>query len=199
MHRIVQVNGGEENVLEPPWHAVYTKHQHEKKASAQLAGKGFEVFLPLYSAEHRWKDRKKVVSLPLFSCYLFVRTNLDRKLEILQTPGVFWLVESGGYPCAVPDSEIEAIRKITQSPVKFEPHSYLRRGDYVRIREGSLAGIEGVLKQVRNRYRVVLSVDLLQKALAVEVDYSAIERINRPADQPSFAPQQYDAMHTACN
>lgn len=142
-------------------------------------GKGFEVFLPLYRAEHCWKDRKKIVSLPVFPCYLFVRTDFESKLGILQTPGVFWLIETGGRPCEVANSEIEAIRKITQSPARFEPHPYLKCGDRVRVRQGALAGIEGVLIRVKNRYRVVLSVDLLQKAVAVEVDISLVERVCR--------------------
>jgi transcription antitermination factor NusG len=187
MHSRTPDTGGEERVLHPrPWCAVYTKHQHEKTASELLARKGFEVFLPLYRAARRWKDRTKIVSLPVFPCYLFLRTSFDRKSEILQTPGVFWLVESGGRTCAVPDSEVEALRRITESSAKIEPHPYLRCGDYVRVREGALAGIEGALIQVRNRYRVVVSVDLLQKAVTVEVDFSVLERIeprggNRPA------------------
>lgn len=171
---------GEEKALQSwPWYAVYTKHQHEKTACELIEGKGFEVFLPLYRAEHRWKDRTKVVSLPVFPCYLFVRTDFERKLEILKTPGVFSLIESGGRPCEVPNSEIEAIRKITQSQAKVEPHPYLKCGDYVRVRQGALAGIAGVLSRVKNRYRVVVSVDLLQKAVSVEVDIASLERIGR--------------------
>jgi len=191
---------GEERTIQPwPWYAVYTKHQHEKTASDVLAGKGFEVFLPLFRTEHRWKDRTKVISLPLFPCYVFLRTSSDRKLEILRTPGVFWLVESAGRPCAIPDSEIEAVRRIMQSSAKVEPHPYLKCGDYVRVREGPLAGIEGVLTRVRNRCRVVLSVELLQKAIAVEVDFSAVERIN-PRWESARLPQRHsDALVKACN
>jgi transcription antitermination factor NusG len=199
MHSVMQDSEEESASQRLPWHAVYTKHQHERKASELLRGKGFEVFLPLYRTEHRWKDRTKVVSLPLFPGYLFLRTSFDRKLEILQTPGVFWLVESGGRPCAIPDSEIEAVRKITQSSAKVEPHPYLKCGDYVRVREGSLAGIEGVLTRVRNRYRVVLSVDLLQKAIAVEVDFSLVERISRRGKSPRLSPRRPDVLLGAFN
>lgn len=159
------------------WYAVYTKHQHEKSATNLLARKGFEVLLPLYRAAHRWKDRVQVVALPVFPCYLFLRTTLERKLEILQTPGVFWLVGSGGHASLMPNGEIESIRKITESSAWFEPHPYLKSGDQVRVLAGPLAGIEGILTRVKNRYRVVLSVELLQKAVAVEVDVSAVERL----------------------
>ncbi len=159
------------------WYAVYTKHQHEKSATNFLTRKGFEVLLPLYRAPHRWKDRVQVVALPVFPCYLFLRTKLERKLEILQTPGVFWLVGNGGHASLMPNCEIESIRKITESSEWFEPHPYLKSGDRVRVLSGPLAGVEGILTRIKNRYRVVLSVELLQKAVAVEVDISAVERL----------------------
>ena len=162
------------------WYAVYTKHQHEKSATSFLTRKGFEVLLPLYRARRRWKDRMQLVALPVFPCYLFLRTRLERKLEIVQTPGVFWLVGNGGHASVVPDAEIESIRKITQSSAYFEPHPYLKSGDWVRVLAGALTGIEGILTRVKNRYRVVLSVELLQKAVAVEVDISAVERLDTP-------------------
>lgn len=167
-----------------PWYAAYTKHQHEKTASQLLSGKGFQVFLPLYRAEHCWKDRNKVVSLPVFPCYLFLRTSLERRAEVLRTPGVFCLVESAGRPCEVPESEIEAVRRIAQVQARIEPHPYLKCGERVRVREGALVGIEGVLAKVRNRYRVVLSVELLQKSVAVEVDLSDLERLSPQREVP---------------
>jgi transcription antitermination factor NusG len=159
------------------WYAVYTKHQHEKSATNLLARKGFNVLLPLYRAAHRWKDRVQIVALPIFPCYLFLHTSLQRKLEILQTPGVFWLVGHGGHASLVPDRDIESIRTITQGGAHAEPHPYLKSGDLVRVLAGPMAGVEGILTRVKNRYRVVLSVDLLQKAVAVEVDVSSVERL----------------------
>jgi transcription antitermination factor NusG len=183
-----------------PWYAVYTKHQHEKTACELLTGKGFEVFLPLYGAKRQWKDRTRVVSLPVFPGYLFLRTNLVRKLEILQTPGVFWLVESGSRTCEIPNSEIEAVRRITQSSATVEPHPYLKCGDQVCIRQGALAGIEGVLVRVKNRYRVVVSVNLLQKAIAVEVDFSMVERIGPGGETTSIVRQRNPgASLSACS
>ena len=159
------------------WYAVYTKHQHEKSATSLLARKGFEVLLPLYRAVHRWKDRNQPVELPLFPCYVFLRSSMERKLEILQTPGVFWLVGSGGHASAVPDSDIDSIRKIIRDPTKIEPHPYLKSGDRVRVLAGPMIGLEGMLTRVKNRWRLVVAVELLQKAVAVEVDAADVERI----------------------
>jgi transcription antitermination factor NusG len=160
------------------WYAAYTKHQHEKKAAEYFSRNGFEVFLPLYAASHRWKDRTQIVSLPLFPCYVFLKTNLARKLDILRTPGVFGLVGNGGGAVAIPDFDLEMIRKVTESRSRIEPHPYLNCGDRVRVRVGPLAGSEGILTKVKNRYRVVVSIELLLKSVAVEVDLSALERLN---------------------
>lgn len=164
-----------------PWYAAYTKHQHEKAAYEILSRHGFEVFLPLYAASHRWKDRTKTVLLPVFPCYLFLRTNLERKLDILKTPGVFSLVESGGRACEVPESDIDGIRRIVQSSARAEPHPVLKSGEYVRVFRGPLAGLCGILTRMKGNCRVVLSVELLQKAIAVEVDLSMVEPVGRPA------------------
>jgi transcription elongation factor/antiterminator RfaH len=169
-----------------PWYAAYTKHQHEKRAADLLSRKGIEVFLPLYREAHRWKDRTQMVSVPLFPCYLFVRTNADQKLEILNTPGVFWLVENGGRACPVPESDIESVQKLVRSCSSVRPHPYLRNGDRVRIRTGALAGIEGILTRTKNQHRVVISVDLLSKSLSVEVDLSVLEPL--PSSQTNALP-----------
>jgi transcription antitermination factor NusG len=176
---VVEIQSNRE-LEQSAWYAVYTKHQHEKSATELLAKKGFEVLLPLYGATHRWKDRVKNVLLPVFPCYLFLRTNLQRKLDILRTPGVFWLVENGGHACPVPESDIEAVRRIAQSPGQLKPHPYLKSGDRVRVRVGPLMGVEGILARVKNEYRVVVSMDLLQKAVAVEVDISIVEPVQGP-------------------
>lgn len=159
------------------WYAVYTKHQHEKTASAYLRGRGFEVFLPLYKAVHRWKDRNQTVQLPLFPCYVFLRAGLTDRADILRTPGVLSFVGNGGRASAVPESEIEAVRRVTQSRSHFEPHAFLRTGDRVRVVTGPLNGVEGFLQRVKSRYRIILSVELLQKSVSVEVDIAAVEAI----------------------
>lgn len=162
----------------PAWYAIYTKHQHERSAKEYLAGNGIEVLLPMYKTVRRWKDRNKIIFLPLFPCYLFALTNLERKVDILKAPGVFSLVESGGRACEIPAEEIEAILKVANSTARIEPHPYLKSGDRVRIRHGVLAGIEGILTRFKSQFRVVLNLHLLQKAVAVEVDLATVERIS---------------------
>jgi transcription antitermination factor NusG len=157
------------------WYAIYSKHQHEKSAPELLTRKGFEILLPLYRLIRRWKDRDKSVLSPLFPCYFFVRTDLSRKVDILRTPGVLWLVESGGCACQIPDADVEEINKIMQSPARIAPHPYLKSGEWVRVRYGSLEGVEGILTRFKNHYRVVVTVEPLRKSVAVEVDISAIE------------------------
>ena len=160
------------------WYAAYTKHQHEKGAREILLRKGFDVLLPLYHASHRWKDRTRIISLPVFPSYLFVHANLDRKLDILKTAGVFWLVESGGSACEVPPADIEAIRRIAEFSEGVQPHPYLNCGDRVRVKTGPFAGLQGILTRVKNQCRVVVSVDVLQKSLSIEVDSAALEPIS---------------------
>ena len=98
------------------WHVLYTRHQHEKGIAHALSYKGFEVFLPLYSTAHRWKDRNKELLLPLFPCYVFLRGGLERRLDIMTTPGIHMLVTSGGHPAVVPDEEIYAVRQLVEKP-----------------------------------------------------------------------------------
>jgi len=160
------------------WYAIYAKHQHEKKAADLLVKKGFEILLPTYRSVRRWKDRNKTISLPLFPGYLFVRAELSRKVDILQTAGVFWLVESGGCACPIPENDIEAIKRIIRSQEHVAPHPFLKSGQRVRIRQGSLEGVEGILTRFRNQHRVVITVEPLQKAFAIEVDLATVEPLH---------------------
>lgn len=169
--------------VEERWYALYTKHQHEKKAADLLKRKGIEVFLPTYSAIRQWKDRRKALALPLFPNYLFLRTNLDNKIEILQTPGVFSIVENSGRACEIPDHEIETLQTILRTKSQIEPHEFLRRGDSVLIRLGPLAGVRGFLTMVKNQHRVVVSVTGLQKAISVEIELSSVEKVHIARNQ----------------
>ena len=159
------------------WHALYTRHQHEGVVLQALSGKGFEVFLPRYRALHRWKDRQKEIMLPLFPNYVFLRGGLERMLSIVTTPGVHSVVGWGGRPAEIPSEEIDAVRRLVESPLRIEPHPFLRSGDKVRIKVGPLEGIEGILVRQTRGYRLVLSVEMLSKSAAVEVDVSAVERV----------------------
>lgn len=153
-----------------PWCAVYTRHQHEKSICEMLEAKGFEVFLPLYESTRRWKDRRKVLSLPLFPCYVFVRGAHERRLPVLTTPGVHMIISRGERVATVPEEEIEAIRRIVLGQLSVEPHPFLRCGERVRVVRGSLEGVEGVLTRKKNMYRLVLSVEMLAQSVSVEID-----------------------------
>jgi transcription antitermination factor NusG len=159
----------QENVR-PPWCAVYTRHQHERAVGEMLVAKGFEVFLPLYESMRRWKDRKKLLSLPLFPCYVFVRGALDRRLPVMTTPGVHMIISRGERVVTLPDEEIEAIRRTVEAQFRVEPHPFLRCGERVRVIRGSLEGVEGVLTRKKNLCRLVLSVQMLAQSVAVEID-----------------------------
>jgi transcription antitermination factor NusG len=162
------------------WYALFTRHQHEKTVAGLLTGKGFEVFLPLYAATHRWKDRMKQLSLPLFPCYVFLQGPIDRWLPVLTTPGVHSVVGCGAQPGLISASEIDAIRRVVDSHLKAEPHPLIECGDRVRIKAGALEGLEGILIRKKDQWKLVLSVEMLQRSVAVEIDASLVERVSVP-------------------
>jgi transcription antitermination factor NusG len=162
-----------------PWCAIYTRHQHEKAIARILSAKGLEVFLPLYNATRRWKDRTMHLSLPLFPCYLFLRGLRERQLEVVTTPGIVSILSINGQPAAIPEYEIESVRKAVEWGNRVEPHPFLRCGDRVRVISGPLEGLEGILVRRKNLYRLVLSVEILERSAAVEVDVSSVERVGR--------------------
>ena len=159
------------------WYAIYTRHQHEKAIAGMLTSKGFEVFLPLYSAVHRWKDRSKTVLLPVFPCYVFLRGGMDRRFHVVSTPGVYSFVGAGDCPAPIPQPEIDAVRRAVETRLRVEPYPFLKSGDWVCVTSGPLAGIEGMLVRRKSACRLVLSVELLQKSVAVEIGTEAVERI----------------------
>ncbi|MEJ2008956.1 MAG: UpxY family transcription antiterminator [Acidobacteriota bacterium] len=160
------------------WFALYTRHQHEKGTAKCLAGKGIEVFLPLYKTAHRWKDRIKQLSLPLFPNYVFVCAGIDQNAAILRTPGVYNFVRFRGRPSPIPGQEIEAVKKTVDKGLSIEPHPFLNIGDRVRAKSGPLEGVEGILVSKKGFYRLVLSVNLLARSIAVEVDAVDFERVS---------------------
>jgi transcription antitermination factor NusG len=159
----------------PSWWAVYTRHQHEKVVAQMLSAKGFEVFLPLYESQRRWKDRNKLLSLPLFPCYLFVRGENDRRLQVVMTPGVHMLLCKGDEAAIVPEAEIEAIRRTISGTLPIEPYPFLKYGERVRVIRGALQGVEGILVRKKNQCRLVLSVEMLAQSVGVEIDAADVE------------------------
>jgi len=175
-----QANGGGNG--QNDWWAVYTRHQHERTVAGNLSENGIETFLPTYQVVRQWKDRKKHLSLPLFPCYLFVRAASDRRTQVLSAPGVYCIVSAAGHPAPVPAIQIEAIQRAVGSSLPVEPHPFLHCGDWVRIKAGPLANVEGILLRKKGSCRLILSAELLQKSLAVEVDAFNVEPLSRRAD-----------------
>jgi transcription antitermination factor NusG len=183
-------------IYESSWYAIYTRHQHEKMVAQILTGKGFEAFLPLYTAIHEWKDRTKALSLPLFPCYVFLKGGIERRLQIITTPGIYGLVSSGGQPAAIPDFEIEAIRRAVESGARIEAHPYLKCGNWVRVKCGPLAGIEGILVRKKNISRLVLSVEILGTSASMEVAAFQVEAVINKHRRDSNNPLVAGSRHS---
>jgi len=152
------------------WYALYTAPRHEKRLAQQIQQRSISCFLPLYRSLRRWKDRRKALDLALFPGYIFVRIGLQSRLQVLQLPGAVRIVTFNGQPAALPDNEIEALRNRLASSAKIEPHPYLRAGRRVRVRQGPMAGLEGIVVRRKDCCRIVFSIDLIQRSIAVEVD-----------------------------
>jgi transcription antitermination factor NusG len=186
----------ESQVCDRPWYALYTRHQHEKMVDQILTNKGFNTFLPLYATTHNWKDRTKALSLPLFPCYVFLKGGIERRLQILTTPGIYGLVSSAGRPAAIPDLEIEAIRRVVESGTRVEAHPFLKGGNWVRVKCGPLTGIEGILVRKKSVSRLVLSVEILGTAASIEVAAFQVEAVNAPRARNSSSGLAVGPRHS---
>lgn len=161
-----------------PWYAVRVRSNFEKIASNALHQLGYEGFTPFYRTKRRWSDRTKVIEAPLFPGYVFCRFDPERRLPILQTTGVVSIVSFGKEPAAVDESELDAIRRAMIDGRHVQPWPYLKVGRRVRLLGGAFHGAEGQLVQLKDkRQRVVLSISLLQRAVAFEIDRENIEPI----------------------
>ena len=161
----------------PHWYALYTNPRHEKVVARQLKERCVENFLPLYRTWHRWKDRRKQVELALFPGYVFVRIEEQDKLHVLRVPGAVNLVSFNGKLAAVPEPEIKALRNALDNEVCAEPCPYLRVGRKVRVVRGPMAGAEGILSRKKDKSRVVISVEVLMRSVALEIDGTDLEPV----------------------
>ena len=159
-----------ENESKKQWYALRVKSRYETLVSTSARSRGYEEFLPFYRARHRWSDRMKTVETPLFPGYVFCRLNAERRLPLLTIPGVLHLVGLGGTPLPIEESEIVAIQTAIQSKMWPEPWPWLELGQRVRVIYGPLRGVEGLLVENRKQFRVVISVTMLQRAVAVEIE-----------------------------
>lgn len=170
------------------WYAIYTRSRHEKRIKDRLDGQSLESFLPLYQAVHRWKDRRMLVSLPLFPGYLFVRMVLpEHRRPVVTLPGVVNLVGRPGCPTPIEDHEIETLRLCSLRGQSMMPHPYLTAGRRVRVLRGPLADLEGVLVRRKGKSRLILSIKLIARSVAVEVDGRDVVAIGHLAHHPYAA------------
>ena len=172
-------NSAEASAQDSYWFAIRSRPRHEKKVNSSLRDRGIPSFLPLHREKRRWSDRHTWVELPLFSQYLFVRVpdSAESRAQVLQTRGVVQFVGAPGRGTPIPDEQIDSLQSIVAQRIPITPHEFLQVGERVRIRGGALEGIEGVLSAVRNDRSLVISVDLIQKSVAIRIDGFEVERV----------------------
>lgn len=160
------------------WYAIHTRAKHEKKVAAELQDRGVETFLPVSREVHRWSDRVRVLEVPLFPCYVFVSTTIIAEVQstVLQHPSVLRWIGFQGRPSPIPEEEILAIQTVLRSGVPVGPHAFVKFGERVRIRGGSLDGVEGVLIGNGDERKLVVSVELLGQSVALSLHNYELER-----------------------
>lgn len=161
---------------EDKWYALYTRHQHERAIARHLELLGFSVFLPLLREVHQWKDRRKIIELPLFPCYVLFSGDIRRRFEVLNIPGVCFLVGHEGKAAVIPAEEVMRMRQALNSPLPVAPHPFLNCGERVHVHSGPLAGMKGIVIRKRGSLRLVLSIETLRRSVSVEVDQEHVER-----------------------
>jgi transcription antitermination factor NusG len=170
------------SIISERWFALQVRTRWEASAALFLSAKGYEAFLPTYKVRKRWGGSNKEVSAPLFPGYVFCQFDPQKRLPILVTPGVIAVVGRGRIPIPVEDSEITSIQTAISSGLRAEPWPYLEVGQRIRIESDALCGLEGILIDFKGRQRIVVSVSLLRRSVALEIDRSRV----RPMDVSSF-------------
>lgn len=175
----ILADAGPNLLLEPRWFAVYTVSRHEKRVAQHLTHRQIEFYLPLYRSERKWSDGSRVtLDLPLFPGYLFVHIKRTERTQVLSVPGTLAVVGGTGREAApLPDAAIEALRTGLHLR-RAEPHPLLTVGQWARIRSGALAGMEGIVLRKKNSCRVVLTLEHIQRSIAVEVDGDDLEPVS---------------------
>lgn len=161
------------------WFAVQTKPRQEKKVNLELREKGIQSFLPLRREKRQWSDRQRWIEFPLFSHYVFVRiaATAESRVRVLRTSGVLRFAGAPGSGTPVPDEQIECLQTVVNRRIPLAPHEFIKVGQRIRIRGGALDGIEGILAAIKNDRNLVLSVDLIQKSIAIRIDGFEVERV----------------------
>ncbi len=160
------------------WFAVQTRPRHEKRVAGELQEKGIQALVPLSSQKRKWSDRERVVEFPLFPQYVFVRVaqTLAARVAVLRTNGITSFVGTRGIGIAIPEEQIERIQRVTEQVIPVTAHPFLNVGERIRIRGGALDGLQGILTAVNGEQNLVVSVDLIQRSVAIQLSGFAIER-----------------------
>lgn len=179
-----------------PWFALETRNRYEEFVAKQLRGKGYEPFLPVYKERRRWSDRFKEIEVPLFPRYVFCRFNVQNRLPVLTTAGLVQIVGAGKNPIPIDDEEIAAIQTVVQSGLPRQPWPFMQIQQKARITYGPLCGLEGTLLKFKGHHRLVLSVTLLQRSIAVEVDSNwvmPVSQVHGANRSQALSPIPYDS------
>jgi transcription antitermination factor NusG len=161
-----------------PWFALRIRSNFERTSQAHLRERGYEPFAPSYRVEQRWSDRTKQIEKFLFPGYIFCRFDPNDRLPIVSVPGVVDIIGFGKSPQHIPDEEIERVRRMVESGLQIGPYPYVQVGQAVLIERGPLAGVEGILAEVKGAARLVVSVTLLRRSVSAEVDRHSIRPIS---------------------
>ena len=161
-----------------PWFALQVRTKHEAGIAEFLRGRGYNPFLPVHRSRKVWSDRIKVVDAPLFPGYLFCRVNIEDRMPILTAPGVIRIVGYNRIPVPVDEAEIHSLQTLATSDLAHQPWPFLRLGEQFQIESGPLQGLKGILIEVRGTHRLVLSVTLLQRSVAVEIDATSVKLLS---------------------
>ena len=174
------------------WYAVRVRSNYEKHVRLSLRGKGFETFLPLYSKLSKWSDRVREIDAPLFPGYVFGRFDAVRRLPVLLTPGVVNIVGNATGPLSVDEEELNGVRRLVESGGPIAPWAYLAAGDIVEVERGALTGLRGILLRVKDACRLIVSLTLLQRSVAVEMDCDSVRLVTSRGSAPDLV------FHTGC-
>ena len=168
------------------WYTLRTKSRHEFIVRNYMQRKGFEVFLPTYSKLRQWSDRRKHIEFPLFSGYCFVRFSHRDRMHVMRGPGVAGIVGLRGRGISIPEEEIRAIRKVTESGLAYDPFPYLQEGMRVQVINGPLSGIQGVLFSKHANHRLIIGINLLKQGASVEIYAEDVLPIEFHQPKPVF-------------
>lgn len=159
-------------LLPMEWFAVRTRPRHEKVVTSQLETNGIETFLPLCAQVRTWSDRRKIIELPLFPGYVFVRTSLgtQSRTRVFQARGIIGFVGPNNQATPIPAQQIDVVRSLMQARIDCRPHPYLNVGQRVRIQNGALQGLEGILVRIASDHSLVVSVDLIHRSVAIRLE-----------------------------